>query len=87
MNISKEHRKIVGEISLLKKEQSKISIVKEFAKHAKLQRKINKLNEQLKNHGRFTCMITLYFIPIGYCYILRIIYYSKYLFFSKRKFI
>ncbi|CAI6351198.1 unnamed protein product [Macrosiphum euphorbiae] len=50
MNINKEHQKIVGEISLLKKEQSKISIVKEFAKHAKLQRKINKLNEQLKNH-------------------------------------
>lgn len=53
MNINKEHQKIVGEISLLKKEQSKISIVKEFAKHAKLQRKINKLNEQLKNHGLF----------------------------------
>jgi len=53
MNISKEQRKIVGEISLLKKEQSEIFIVKEFAKHAKLQRKINKLNEQLKNHGMF----------------------------------
>jgi len=53
MNISKENQKIVNEISSLKKEQSKISIVKEFAKHAKLQRKINKLNEQLKNNGIF----------------------------------
>lgn len=53
MNISKEHTKIAGEISLLKKEQSEIFIVKEFAKHTILQRKINKLNEQLKNHSMF----------------------------------
>lgn len=53
MNFNKNHQKIVEELSLLKKEQSKIFIVKEFAKHAKLQRKINKLNEQLKIHGMF----------------------------------
>lgn len=53
MNINKNQQKIVEELSLLKKEQSKICIVKEFAKHAKLQRKINKLNEQLKIHGMF----------------------------------
>lgn len=48
---SKEDQKIIAEISLLKEEQSEISMVKEFAKHAKLQRKINKLNEQLKNNS------------------------------------
>lgn len=53
MNINKEHQKILGEISLLKQEQSEISIVKEFAKHTKLQRRINKLNELLKNHSMF----------------------------------
>ncbi|KAL5242801.1 hypothetical protein ACI65C_010211 [Semiaphis heraclei] len=70
MNINKEHQKILGEISLLKQEQSEISIVKEFAKHTKLQRRINKLNELLKNHIRenssknlkikFICKVSLY---------------------------
>lgn len=48
---NKEDQKIIAEISSLKEEQSNISMVKEFAKHAKLQRKIIKLNEQLKNNS------------------------------------
>jgi len=51
MNMNKEHKKLVNEISVLKNEQSQISIVKEFAKHTKLQRRINKLNEELKTHS------------------------------------
>lgn len=50
---NKEDQKIIAEISFLKEEQSEISMVKEFAKHAKLQRKIIKLNEQLKNNSMF----------------------------------
>jgi len=49
---SKENRNVEAEISLLKREQSDISMVKEFARYARLQRKINKLNEQLKNNIR-----------------------------------
>lgn len=70
MNINKEHKKLMDEISILKQEQSNISIVKEFAKHTKLQRRINKLNEDLKTHIRenasknfkikFICKISLY---------------------------
>lgn len=48
MDYSVEDRKTKNEIELLKNEQSEISIMKEFAKHAKLQRRINKLNGQLK---------------------------------------
>lgn len=48
---NKEDQKIIAEVSVLKEEQSEISMVKEFAKHAKLQRKIIKLNEQLKNNS------------------------------------
>lgn len=48
-----EDHKIISELSVLKKEQSEIFIVKEFAKHAKLQRRINKLNEQLKDKSIF----------------------------------
>ncbi|XP_026814153.1 tail-anchored protein insertion receptor WRB-like [Rhopalosiphum maidis] len=70
MNMNKEHKKLVNEISVLKNEQSQISIVKEFAKHTKLQRRINKLNEELKTHIRenssknlkikFMCKVSLY---------------------------
>jgi hypothetical protein len=49
--MNKEHKKLVNEISVLKNEKSQISIVKEFAKHSKLQRRINKLNEELKTHS------------------------------------
>ncbi|XP_025408279.1 tail-anchored protein insertion receptor WRB-like [Sipha flava] len=65
-----EDRKIRDKIVHLKNEQSKISIVKEFAKHAKLQRQINKSNDQLKNKIRenasknfklkFICKLSLY---------------------------
>uniref|UniRef100_A0A2S2PQY0 Guided entry of tail-anchored proteins factor 1 n=1 Tax=Schizaphis graminum TaxID=13262 RepID=A0A2S2PQY0_SCHGA len=74
MNMNKEHKKLVNEISVLKNEQSQISIVKEFAKHTKLQRRINKLNEELKTHIRenssknlktkFMCKVSLYAFSI-----------------------
>jgi hypothetical protein len=46
----------------LKNEQSKISIVKEFAKHAKLQRQINKSNDQLKNKSMFLLLLYLIYL-------------------------
>ncbi|XP_050419737.1 guided entry of tail-anchored proteins factor 1-like [Adelges cooleyi] len=61
---------LTAAISSLQKEQDEISIVREFAKHAKLQRKINKLTEELKSQVRnnmtkkfkmkFICNILLY---------------------------
>ncbi|KAL5241727.1 hypothetical protein ACI65C_009137 [Semiaphis heraclei] len=87
MNINKEHQKIVREISLLKQEQSEISIVKEFAKHTKLQRRINKLNELLKNHIRenssknsrikFICKVSLYVFSIILNLLFVYYYYNK----------
>ncbi|VVC25006.1 Hypothetical protein CINCED_3A014541 [Cinara cedri] len=77
-------QKIKSEILLLEKEQSKISIVKEFAKHAKLQRKINMLIKQMeynfqKNVSRnmkikMTCTLILYFFSVVSNYI----FISKY---------
>lgn len=78
MDNNSENRKIVAEIALLKEEQSEISIVREFAKHAKLQRKIIKLNEQLKSDG----------ILLKFCNLMLNFYNYMYFFFSsKRKYI
>lgn len=39
------------EIHEMKKEQSSISMMDEFAKYARLERKINKTTDKLKTHG------------------------------------
>lgn len=41
-----------AEIHEMKKEQSTISMMDEFARHARLERKINKMTDKLKTHGR-----------------------------------
>lgn len=53
LNNNEVNCKIMTELSSLKKEQLEISMVKEFSKHAKLQRRINKLNEELKHNCMF----------------------------------
>lgn len=40
-----------AEIQEMKKEQSSISMMDEFAKYARLERKINKMTDKLKTHG------------------------------------
>ncbi|XP_050537976.1 guided entry of tail-anchored proteins factor 1-like isoform X2 [Daktulosphaira vitifoliae] len=69
-----KNRDLIAEITFLKKQQAEVSIYHEFAKHAKLQRQINKLTENLKNNVRdnaannlkikFICKILFYVISI-----------------------
>lgn len=40
-----------AEIQEMKKEQSSISMMDEFARYARLERKINKTTDKLKTHG------------------------------------
>lgn len=40
-----------AEIQEMKKEQSSISMMDEFARYARLERKINKMTDKLKTHG------------------------------------
>lgn len=40
-----------AEIQEMKREQSAISMMDEFARYARLERKINKMTERLKTHG------------------------------------
>lgn len=40
-----------SEIQEMKKEQASISMMDEFARYARLERKINKMTDKLKTHG------------------------------------
>lgn len=40
-----------AEIQEMKREQSSISMMDEFARYARLERKINKMTDKLKTHG------------------------------------
>lgn len=44
-----------AEIHEMKKEQSSISMMDEFARYARLERKINKTTDKLKTHGKNKC--------------------------------
>ena len=47
-----------AEIQEMKKEQSSISMMDEFARYARLERKINKMTDKLKTHGeRQKCLL------------------------------
>ena len=41
-----------AEIQEMKKEHSSISMMDEFARYARLERKINKMTDKLKTHGK-----------------------------------
>lgn len=49
---AEQEREMRAEIHEMKKEQSTISMMDEFARHARLERKINKMTDKLKTHGR-----------------------------------
>ena len=42
----------------IRREMSEISMVDEFARHARLQRKLNKLQDEIKSIGEFPKVIT-----------------------------
>lgn len=44
-----------AEIQEMKKEHSSISMMDEFARYARLERKINKMTDKLKTHGERRC--------------------------------
>lgn len=46
-----------AEIQEMKKEQSSISMMDEFARYARLERKINKTTDKLKTHGEEKAII------------------------------
>lgn len=45
-----------AEIQNMKQELSTISMMDEFARYARLERKINKMTDKLKTHGRVQCL-------------------------------
>jgi hypothetical protein len=49
----KEERLLQNEILVLQREMACISMTDEFAKHARLQRRLNKIQEELKSRGSF----------------------------------
>lgn len=49
----KQERILQNEILVLQREMACISMIDEFAKHARLQRKLNKVQEELKSRGSF----------------------------------
>ena len=50
--VSEEEKRIRDELRELRKEFAGISAVDEFARYARTQRKINKLEDQLKTYGQ-----------------------------------
>lgn len=51
--VSAAERRALSELAELRKEEAGISMVKEFAKAARLQRKINALSDQLKTESKW----------------------------------
>jgi hypothetical protein len=50
---SKQETVLQNEISVIRREMTHISMIDEFAKHARLQRRLNTLQEELKCRGTF----------------------------------
>lgn len=49
---AEREREMRTEIHQMKKEHSSISMMDEFARYARLERKINKMTDQIKMHGK-----------------------------------
>lgn len=49
-----------AEIQNMKQELSTISMMDEFARYARLERKINKMTDKLKTHGRYNVYFLLF---------------------------
>jgi hypothetical protein len=50
---SKQETVLQNEILAIGTEMTRISMIDEFAKHARLQRQLNKIQEELKHRGTF----------------------------------
>jgi hypothetical protein len=50
---SKQETVLQNEILAIRTEMTSISMIDEFAKHARLQRQLNKIQEELKQRGNF----------------------------------
>jgi hypothetical protein len=50
---SKQESILQNEILVIQREMTCISMIDEFAKHARLQRRLNKVQEDLKSRGDF----------------------------------
>jgi CHD5-like protein. len=50
---SKQETVLQNKILVIRREMTHISMVDEFAKHARLQRQLNKIQEELKCRGTF----------------------------------
>jgi hypothetical protein len=48
---SKQERILQNEILVIRREMVCISMIDEFAKHARLQRRLNKVQEEVKSRG------------------------------------
>ena len=49
---AEQEREMRAEIQDMKREHSSISMMDEFARYARLERKINKMTDKLKTHGK-----------------------------------
>jgi bacterioferritin (cytochrome b1) len=59
---SKQETVLQNEILAIQREMTHISMIDEFAKHARLQRQLNKTQEELKHRGTFIFKIdAIYF--------------------------
>jgi hypothetical protein len=50
---SKEESVLQNEILVIQREMTSISMIDEFAKHARFQRRLNTVQEELKSRGNF----------------------------------
>lgn len=61
---SKQETVLQNEILAIQKEMTHISMIHEFAKHARLQRRLNKRQEELKHRGTFVFKIDAIYFQI-----------------------
>lgn len=60
---AEQEREMRAEIHEMKKEQSTVSMMDQFARHARLERRINKMTDRLKTHG--SSSFVLIFVNVG----------------------
>lgn len=61
---SKQETVLQNEILAIRREMTHISMIDEFAKHARLRRQLNKIQEELKHRGTFLFKIAAIYFQI-----------------------
>jgi len=61
---SKQESVLQNEIFSIRREMAHISMIDEFAKHARLQRQLNKIQEELKHRGTLLFKIDAIYFQI-----------------------